>query len=879
MRFLIYVFQTSLTILLSALITNNAFGAGIEEVSITASDSNTYTIPRYVYSADELPTDHSIPYKDFYIKVNGVKTYNVSRSISAELYEASLVSSKLHYFNENMERLDDTEFRSEVENYLDEINRRELQSTGGKWLSFGFVIGSLVVGGLFCSTFLGCFIVGGITATAGVGDFVLSTYSESELRNKFIVHYNLAVDSYNNFDDFRNSEDYGQFDVITTKLSQKDTVSIDDLATAQKNADVVNLYLYLLQRSVSELPTIEEVDVNRIFVMGGINVLSASISGPYDEIFSAAVNGMLLAYNTAANHKEVNGVDIPAEELERILEEALEIRNSSEFALTYYFDEERINLHSLQLFQFVAEGKRKVTSSKSFSQPTSEGSQIRLRFDNFPPGKLLKIRNNIKTWEYTIPESGQLFAIIAAGSDQSGLKYQVVGEDDEIIIAEKTINVAIQDSSVKGLSLSPDFNSSNDTHRIFAKFTGYPSGFNGILFCIGKSQNISFTERKLYSLPTTNDSCGQGEVLGNLHSSSRVKSIIASALDAGEVYYVSATPYKLIPQQEDSDGNITAAYYELGDEVFASTRTYLTGYLQKTKLEPTILHPYVVINELIVPGPDEYVWHDNAQFSEVTIPKNTTILFTPSARLTVYGNINAVTSKDYTKDPIIFGAAVSKPTKGNWANIHFRDGSSGLLDGVQIEHGGNLSGALILDGSPEISRSKITHSSTSGILIRQNSQASMFLTTSINNSRYGIEAPNSGNYAATNSYKVYFGLFEGDVGDAFLGYAGSGSESTFPTLEKNNRLNGSRTANSIALTNYALNGEMSPNDDLYILGSFTIDESGALTLKQGRNIYFKDRSSRLLVKGKLKVDGRPTNQVTFTSIKSAPSLGDWGYVR
>ncbi|PKG96786.1 right-handed parallel beta-helix repeat-containing protein [Paraglaciecola sp. MB-3u-78] len=851
----------------------------IAEATVTF-DSVEYQIPYYKYLGTDNVEKLSVPFKDFYIKKNGTNTVDLSRESAAKLYEASQSLTLISYRKSQYVEGIDTDSRQALESYKTEVLERDDDGTWAKRIGLIGTFGGLAIAvgaAAVCTATVVCAIViigALITGGTGVGGYVSATYSNAEVFDKS-ARTIIIVESYqNNFEVFRETSEFSSLLGIGFELENEIAVNYSELENSIDSIELAFAKLLGAHYGLTQLPHIPEVDLVASSLWAASNVVASPLKL---DVVNAGVNSLAFAVGYVLD-RQAEGMEVTDEMFLSKMEDSFTTANVK---APDFFHENRLAIYSLNLLQFQASIEPKETVDRAISGAitTSQGSQLRFRFDNYPVGKTLKVQNNTQTWTYTIPDSGQVFPVINMGSDNTGIDYQVTDSDGLVIINTQTFDTVLIENTVTGVQAT----SLNDGVRITYN-SGLPSGYDGVIICQGLSEPSSNFNGDT-ALPNVNDGCGTDSivVMAAHDTSSNYLN-----LNQGEIYYYSVQPYNLVPATTDPDN---AAYYEMATPIQVAARPNISGTLKGTPQNHQIpdgeftsaivweasgFNPYRISGTLNIPANDEFTWFDDAANNTLIIePKTSVHMLSQSSKLIVYGSMYADAPSNGT-DPIIITSDNSNPAAGDWGSIQFIEGSSGTLNSLKVEYGGDGSAGVYLDGNATFSQLSMRHIKGNGVWFRKSTQGKVFNSHITNVSKYALYATSTGAEVPTNKYTAQLNYLEGTNGETSLGHNGIGAP---PTVSGNQSSDYSKTINALHISNITITGDVTWSiSDRVVDGTVTIAQGAKLTIFQGVDVYMKDRGSRLIVKGELKVLGHPSNQVYFTSINDTPAAGDWGYI-
>ncbi len=251
--------------------------------------------------------------------------------------------------------------------------------------------------------------------------------------------------------------------------------------------------------------------------------------------------------------------------------------------------------------------------------------------------------------------------------------------------------------------------------------------------------------------------------------------------------------------------------------------------------------------------------------------------------------------KDNSVDSGTGGSTTSTPGLGDWGSIEIDPGASTTIMNAIIRYGGATGSAYYNSADIDIaggvsSLSSVTVASSSNYGIQSTAGTITISSSTISsNGASGIYA-----YSSSGTINISSSTFANNGVDAAL--INFTSAVTFVPL--------GNTASGNGENGYDIRGTLSTNETLYndgipyVIGynnndGVTVASGTTLTISSGTVIKFlhQTTASFLDIKGRLNVQGTPTNKVYFTSIKdnsidpgtggsttSTPGPGDWGRI-
>jgi len=289
-------------------------------------------------------------------------------------------------------------------------------------------------------------------------------------------------------------------------------------------------------------------------------------------------------------------------------------------------------------------------------------------------------------------------------------------------------------------------------------------------------------------------------------------------------------------------------------------------------------------------------WDNDIQlYGQVIVDKDATLTIKPNVTISGHSqssslliNGQLIAEAPDQNNQILFTSKRETPQKGDWDYIKFNEGSSGSLRNVTIEYAGggaDSTGAIInraalfIYSSPVLDHVTIRNiGNTSndysvGIWIVADGAPIIKNCTIDNIESYGIYAvPGSGVLSAKGNYQILNSKINASVGAINI------LLDTNTPIISGNDFSGSGH-NESALIKGVITNDMRWDDDMKILNNVTVAAGASLTITPGVKIYGSDGNAYLNIFGNLTAEANEEDEkIVFTSAKTQPNAGDWGYI-
>ncbi len=279
----------------------------------------------------------------------------------------------------------------------------------------------------------------------------------------------------------------------------------------------------------------------------------------------------------------------------------------------------------------------------------------------------------------------------------------------------------------------------------------------------------------------------------------------------------------------------------------ANAIVILTSALARDRLLP---NPGNGVPYLLGPGP-YYPGYVTVQSGGVlTVQPGVELQFVSGSGLQVNGTLIA---EGTATQPITFTSSMTTPQRGDWQGLVINAGAKARLAYCDLGYAGpDVPGhppALWLYASDVVVQNcRIHDNGNIGVLVESGSSPTLANVALVNN----------------GSAAVYERTIDTQATYVNLLMSGNGTNAVV--------IQASDLARNRTLPNPSVPYVLGPGP--YGLGYVTIDVGGTLTITPGTILQFVS-GVRLYVNGALIAEGTPTQPITFTSVMTTPSRGDW----